>query len=98
MTTHHVTDEDKAIEAMLESVTPETHPARDAIHYRRIIAARENVAVAQQELRDAVQAARDAGDTWVMIAAALDTSKQNASQRFGPKDARGSRRRSKSPK
>lgn len=58
-------------------------PARDAIHFRNIIAARKKVAQAEQELRDAVQAARDAGDSWTVIGAALDTTRQAAFQRFG---------------
>lgn len=60
-----------------------THPAHDATHFRRILAARENLAMAEHELRDAVRAARDAGDSWTMIGAALDTSRQAAQQRFG---------------
>lgn len=37
--------------------------ARDAAHFRRILIARENLAAAEQELRDAVRAARGAGDS-----------------------------------
>lgn len=37
------------------------HPSRDAAHFRRILAAREAVADAEQELREAVEAARSAG-------------------------------------
>ena len=60
-----------------------TRPARDAAHFRRILAARQNLAAAEQELRDAVRAARDAGDSWTIIGAALDTTRQAAQQRFG---------------
>ena len=60
-----------------------THPARDAAHFRRILAARHNLAAAEQELRDEVRAARDAGDSWTVIGAALDTTRQAAQQRFG---------------
>lgn len=67
----------------LDQLDPARHPARDAAHFRRIIAARENLAAAEQELREAVRAARDAGDSWRMIGAALDTSRQAAQQRFG---------------
>ena len=59
------------------------HPARDAVHFRRILAARKDVADAEQELRDAVSAAREAGDSWTIIGAALDTTRQAAYQRFG---------------
>jgi Flp pilus assembly protein TadD len=67
----------------LDELNPADHPARDAAHFRRILAARENLAAAEQELRDAVLAARDAGDSWSLIGAALDTTRQAAQQRFG---------------
>ena len=53
------------------------------MHFRRILAARRAIAEAEQELRDAVKAARDAGDSWTVIGAALDTTRQAAFQRFG---------------
>lgn len=56
---------------------------RDATHLRRIVAAKRALEEAQAELRAAVAAARDARDSWTAIGAALDTSKQNAYQRFG---------------
>ena len=49
----------------------------------RILAAREHIAQAESELRAAVRAAREAGDSWTVIAAALDTTRQAAQQRFG---------------
>lgn len=67
----------------LDQLNPRTHPARDAVHFRRILAARQRVADAEQELRDAVKAAREAGDSWAVIGAALDTTRQAAFQRFG---------------
>lgn len=67
----------------LDHIDPSTHPARDAVHFRRIIAAREGLAAADKELRDAVAAAREAGDSWTLIGAALETSRQAAQQRFG---------------
>jgi len=67
----------------LDTLDPSKVPARDAVHFRRIIAARKKVADAEQDLRDAVQAARDAGDSWTVIGAALDTTRQAAFQRFG---------------
>lgn len=72
-------------ETGLGTLDPRTTPARDAVHFRNIIAARKKVTEADQELRDAVQAARDAGDSWTVIGAALDTSRQAAYQRFGSK-------------
>lgn len=70
-------------ETGLNQLDPARHPARDAAHFRRILAAREHLAAAEQELRDAVRAARDAGDSWTVIGAALDTTRQAAQQRFG---------------
>ena len=70
-------------DAGLDQLDVTTHPARDAAHFRRIIAARQNLAAAERELRDAVMAAREAGDSWTVIGAALDTTRQAAQQRFG---------------
>ncbi|MFZ5850708.1 MAG: hypothetical protein ACOYY2_04865 [Actinomycetota bacterium] len=67
----------------LDQLDVASRPARDAAHFRRILAARENLAAAEQELRDAVRAAREAGDSWTIIGAALDTTRQAAQQRFG---------------
>ena len=67
----------------LDQLDPATHPARDAANFRRIIAARQNLAAAEQELHAAVEAAREAGDSWSVIGAALDTTRQAAQQRFG---------------
>lgn len=67
----------------LDQLDISAHPARDAVHFRRILAARQHVAEAEQELRDAVKAAREAGDSWTVVGAALDTTKQAAYQRFG---------------
>jgi hypothetical protein len=67
----------------LDELDPGKTPARDAVHFRRIQAARANLAAAEEELRAAVQNARDAGDSWTIIGAALDTTRQAAQQRFG---------------
>ncbi|THV43112.1 hypothetical protein [Glycomyces buryatensis] len=67
----------------LDQLDPAMSPARDATHFRNIIAARKRIANAEAELREAVQAARAAGDSWTVIGAALDTTRQNAYQRFG---------------
>jgi len=66
----------------LDTLEPATNPARDAKHFRAIIAASEAVNDAEQQLRAAVQDARVAGDSWTMIGAALGVSKQAAQQRF----------------
>jgi len=70
-------------EAGLDSLVPGEVQAKGAVHFRNIITARKKAAKAEQELRDAVQAARGAGDSWTVIGAALDTTRQAAFQRFG---------------
>lgn len=67
----------------LDQLDPTISEARDASHFRRIVAAKQAVADADAELREAVAEAREAGDSWTVIGAALGTSKQNAYQRFG---------------
>ena len=82
MSDQQITDYDDEL-AALDAVDATIHPGRDAQHFRRIIAARHAVEDAEKELRAAVAAAREAGDSWAVIGAALDTSRQNAYQRFG---------------
>lgn len=67
----------------LDSLDADAIKFTDAAHLRRIIQAREGIQAAEQELRDAVKAARAAGDSWVTIAVGLGTTKQAAQQRFG---------------
>ena len=67
-------------ETGLDSVAPES--LRDASHFRRIIEARKGLEAADKELHDAVAAAREAGDSWTVIGAAMGTTKQAAFQRF----------------
>lgn len=76
MTTHTTHD------TGLENISPANNPGRDAVHFRRIVAARRNLAAAEDELREAVRAAHDAGDSWTIIGAALDTTRQAAHKRF----------------
>ena len=71
------------IEKVLDDLDPATVQARDAVHFRRIIAAKEGVAQAERELHDAVRAAREAGDSWLSIGLALGVTKQAAQKRFG---------------
>ncbi len=73
-------------ETGLDQLDPAATEAREATHFRRIVAAREAVTAAEEELRDAVAAARQAGDSWTVVGAALGTTRQNAFQRFGRGD------------
>ena len=67
-----------------DDLDPSSVTARDAVHFRRIIAAKEGVERAERELQDAVREAREAGDSWLSIGLALGVSKQAAHKRFGP--------------
>ncbi len=77
------TNAEHDIEAWLDSIEPDPAEARDATHIRRIIAANERFDAAATELRDAVDAARKAGDPWEAIGVALGVTRQAAYQRFG---------------
>ncbi|RNL63200.1 hypothetical protein EFK50_16000 [Nocardioides marmoriginsengisoli] len=79
MTTKHHAPPD----AGLDDLDLDAEGFRDAVHFRRIIAAQKAIDAAEQELSDAVAAAREAGDPWLMIGAALGVTKQAAYQRFG---------------
>lgn len=69
----------------LDDLSPAKIPSLDAVNFRRIIAARKGIEEAEAELQAAVESAREAGDSWTVIGAALDTSRQAAFQRFGKK-------------
>ena len=79
MATTNINDLEKA----LDDLDPSTVAERDAVHFRRIIAAAEGVSRADRELHDAVRAAREAGDSWLSIGMALGVTKQAAQKRFG---------------
>lgn len=65
----------------IDSISPAD--MRDGSHLRDIAAASRAVDEADERLREAVKAAREAGDSWTAIGLALGTSKQNAHRKFG---------------
>jgi hypothetical protein len=69
------------VDAFIDGIDPAT--MRDARHLRAVAAARKNLEAAEDALREAVAAARAAGDSWTMIGLMLGTSKQAAHRRFG---------------
>jgi dihydroxyacetone kinase len=77
-----MTTKTRADDSGLEVLNPATTTARDATHFRAIISASEAVEAAESELRAAVREAREAGDSWSVVGAALGISKQAAQQRF----------------
>lgn len=68
------------IDAWIDGLDPAD--LRDAVHMRRIAAARHALDQAQAELVAAVKAARDAGDSWAVIGVGLDTSALKAQERY----------------
>lgn len=69
------------INEWLDTIDVDPADARDATHFRRILAAVK--AADNDELSAAVAAARDAGDSWAMVGAALGISRQAAEERYG---------------
>ena len=69
--------------AGLDDLEPTITPARDATHFRNIRAVRAKLEQAEADLRAAVKQARAAGDSWTIIGAALEMTRQAAYQRFG---------------
>lgn len=72
-------------EAWLDSLDPAQLAARetDASDLRRIGRALSAVATSEQELADAIAAARGHGRSWGEIALVLGVSKQAVRQRYG---------------
>lgn len=71
------------IEDVLDNLEPSPVTLRDAVYFRRIIAAQESISRADRELHDAVREAREAGDSSLSIGIALGVTKQAAQKRFG---------------
>ena len=69
------------IDDFIDSIDPKN--MRDAKHLREIAAARKAVEDSQARLRQAVDQAREAGDSWTAIGMVLRTSKQNAYRKYG---------------
>ncbi len=67
----------------LDQLDPATTEARDATHLRRIVAAARALEDAEDDLRRAVEEAREDGESWAVIGAALGVTRQGAYQRFG---------------
>lgn len=67
----------------LDQLDPATHESRDASHFRELVAAAAALEADEQRIREAVARAREAGDSWTVIGAALGMSRQGARQRFG---------------
>jgi hypothetical protein len=62
---------------------PKPEDERDPEPFRRLLAAGAQRARAEAQVAKAVAAARKAGYSWAMIASAIGTTGQAASQRYG---------------
>ena len=80
---HTRTDDDAELLAQLEGFDPATAIMRDRSAVTHIESAVQAKRVAEQDVEDAVFAARAAGVTWTEIGAALGISHQGAIKRYG---------------
>lgn len=77
-----------SVEKWLDSLNSSNIQMRDAKQLRKIGAAVSAVEAAEQELEDAVRAAREAGESWGAIALVLGTSRQQAHRKWAGRLAR----------
>jgi hypothetical protein len=67
---------------LLDALPDWAGTARDRSKTMRLIAARDSLAAAAEELRVAVRDAYDAGDSWLTIGTILGISRQAAQRKF----------------
>lgn len=72
------------VEAWLDSLDPDTHPAEQAPDLHRLGKAVIALADTNTELVAAVAEARANGRSWGRIASMIGISRQSAQERFGP--------------
>jgi len=82
------TEADFDVEAWLDQLDPEGLVVLDAAPLRAIGQALYAIEAAETQLEEAVEAAKAAGLSWGSIAMVLNTSKQAAHRKFGPKPAK----------
>ena len=71
------------VEEWLDSLDVTTLNMRDGVNLRRIGAALTALEAAEADLTRAIDAAREAGESWSAIGMVLGTSKQAAHRKFG---------------
>lgn len=82
------TDSDFDLEAWLDQLNPKDLVVLDAAPLRAIGQALYATEAAETQLEQAVEAAKAAGLCWGSIAMVLNTSRQAAHRKFGPKPAK----------
>lgn len=76
-------DELAATEEWLDNLDPDEVEVVDPVELRRVGLAKRGIEYAEEELRDAVKSAREAGQSWAAIGRTLGISRQAAHERFG---------------
>jgi len=84
-----MTNDAERAERFLDSLNPDVGELDDPVELRRIGLAVRGVEAAQEELSDAVAAARAKGRPWSQIGMVLGVSRQAAQERFGSKISTG---------
>lgn len=69
-------------QAWLDGLDPATVEVKDAVHLRDIAACTAGLQAAENELAEAVERARAAGDSWSAIAMVLDLPVADAQREF----------------
>ena len=87
-TAQDIVDQADRLAKRFEEHEPDDKKVRDAGSLRRVRKAFQRRAATEQELADAVCAARDDGQSWAAIGVMLGTSGEAARQRYGAQVAR----------
>jgi len=82
------TDSDFDVEAWLDQLDPKGLAVLDGAPLRAIGQALCAIEAAKTQLEEAVETAKAAGLSWAPIAMVLNTSRQAAHRKFGPKRAK----------
>ncbi len=82
-TAQEIVNQAEGLARRFEAHEPEVANIRDASSLRRVRRAFQRRAATEQQLADAVKAARDDGQSWTVIGTMLGTSGEAARQRYG---------------
>jgi FAD/FMN-containing dehydrogenase len=82
-TAQEIVNQADRLAKLFEEHEPDAANIRDASSLRKVRKAFQRRAATEQQLADAVRAARDDGQSWTAIGAMLGTSGEAARQRYG---------------